>query len=232
MAGIKVAVFGHSEVFVTGTAAGQTLGHAGAVRKIHIEMEEEKASAFAVALHISVGELIVFFADAGQVFLGKAQRAVLQNHRFHREDIKAFIIHGEHVFCEVHVVLRVGAAQVSVDTAVIPVAALAGVKALVEVLDGSVVGTVAAHVRTHGIVDFLAAVEGQHEGEVVVVEPFDVFIIQKQAVGRQRQLELLARFLFALAGVFGHGLDGLHVDEGFPAEEIHFEVLARAAALN
>ena len=130
-----------------------------------------------MTLHIGFGELVVFFADTGQVFLGKAQRAVLQDHRLHGENVEAFIIHGQYILREVHIVLRVGAAQVGVDTAVIPVAALAGIEALVEVLDGSIVGTIAAHIRAHGVMDFLAAIEGQHEGEVVVVEPFDVFII-------------------------------------------------------
>ena len=195
-------------------------------------MEEEKASAFAVALHISVGELIVFFADAGQVFFGKAQGAVLQDHRFHREDVKAFIVHGQNILREVHILLRVGAAQIGVDTAVIPLTALAGVEAFMEVPEGAVIRTIAAHIRTHGIVDFLAAIEREHEGEVVVVKPFNVFIIQEQTVGRKGQLEFLARFLLTLAGVFGHSLDGLHVDEGFAAEKVHFEVLSGAAALN
>ena len=36
MAGIEVAVFGHSEVLVTGTTAGQALGYTRAVGKVHI----------------------------------------------------------------------------------------------------------------------------------------------------------------------------------------------------
>ena len=128
--------------------------------------------------------------------------------------------------------MGVGAAQIRVDAAVIPVAALAARDALLEVLDNAVVSAVAARVRAHGIVDFLAAVEREHEREVVVVEPLDVLIVQQHAVRRHRELELLARLLLALAGVLRHSLDCLHVHQRLAAEEVDLAVLARAAALD
>ena len=232
MARIEVAVLRDGNVLMAGTTARQALGDARAVREVHVEVEEPEAPALAVALHVGLGQAVVLLADARQVFLREAERAVLHDDRLDREDVEALVDHREDVLREVHIIVGVGAAQVRVDAAVVPVAALAACDALLEVLDDAVVRAVAARIRAHGVVDFLAAVEREHEREVVVVEPLDVLIIEEHAVRRHRELELLARLLLALAGVLRHSLDGLHVHERLAAEEVDLAVLARAAALD
>lgn len=144
-----------------------------------------------MALHIGLCQTVVFFADARQVFFCKAQRAVFHDDRLNRKNVETFIDHREHVVRKVHIVVRVGAAQIRIDAAVIPVTALAARDAFLEILHDAVVRAVAAGIGAHGIVDFLAAVKREHEGKVIVIEPFDVLIIQQHAVCRHRQLEFL-----------------------------------------
>ena len=190
-------------------------------------MEEEEASARAMPLHVGGGEAVVLLADARQIFFHEGERAVLQDDRLDRENIESRIVHREHVLGEVEIALRVGAAKIGIDAAIVPVAACAARKTPSEVFHDTVISAVSADVGTHGVVRLPAPVERQHEREIVLVEPRDVRIVQENAVRRQRELEDLARLLLAPPYMLRHLLDRLHVEERLAAEEVNLTVLAR-----
>ena len=86
--------------------------------------------------------------------------------------------------------------------------------------------------RTHSIMSFLLAIKAQYQHNTVIVEEFDIIIIQKSTIGSKRQLNILAGFFFATTYIFGNMYNNRPVHQRFTAEHIQLQVMALLAAFN
>lgn len=84
MAGVEIAFRAYGQIIVARAAAGQTLGQAGAVSQIHIEMEKVIAVASFVVFEVVAGQFIVLRTEYWQIFF--LQRVIIlgfSDYRFH-----------------------------------------------------------------------------------------------------------------------------------------------------
>ena len=135
-----------------------------------LKPEEEKAFAFFLAFQIDFREFIVFGENRRQVFFSEAVRRVFKHYRFYGQNIEAFVRHAQYVFGKVHIAVGESAAQIIIF-------AVAGSYQFFEILDYFIIRAVAADIRTHIVMNFLAAVETEHQTDVVVIEPFYVVVV-------------------------------------------------------
>ena len=225
MAGVEVAVLGDGIVFMPRAAARKAFRDAGSVIEIHVEMEEEEPLPLAYAVQIGLRQAVILLIDARQILLGKAERAVFQYDGLHREDVKPRLVQCEHVLRKVEVLARIGAAQIIVVAA-------ACLDEFAEVAHHDVVRPLSGGIGTHTVMHLAASVRGEDNGDVVVVQPRDIFIREEHPVRRERQLELLAGFLLAFTYILRHFLDRAQIHQRLAAKEIDLTVFARAAAID
>ena len=205
-------------------AARQTLRHTRPMIEIHIEMEEEKPLARTHTTEIRLRQMFVLCENARQICLGEAERTVLQHNRLHREDIKARLVHGEHVLRKVQILPRIRSAQIVVIAA-------PRIDELLKVLHHNIIRAVAAHIRPHGIVHLAPSVRGEDNRDIVVVQPCNILIGEQHAVRRECQLELLARLLLAFPNIRRDLFHRAEVHQRLSAEKVDLAVLSGSAAV-
>ena len=226
VAGVEVAPGGDSHVLGAGAAAGDALVDAGAAGEVDHVMVEGEAAALAVALYHLLGEDLVLLLQDGQV-LGSEGAGVggLGDDRFHAQLREAEVGHVEDVVGEVGVVVGVGAAHV-----IVLVAAL--FHELLELRHDGVIAAVACVVLAEAVMDFLAAIEAQHDIVALLVAEVDDIVVDEHTVGGHGEAEVLVVDLLLLAAVGDELFDHVEVHQRLTAEEIDLEVAAGAGVLD
>ena len=123
--------------------------------------------------------------------------------------------------------------EVSVGAAHIVVVLMAALGHLLELRHDEIIGTaVAIAERAHAIIDFLAAVNAQHNIPHLLVYKVEDLIGEQDAVRRDGETELLVVLLFLAAAVSDKLLDNIPVHKRLAPEEIHLQVDAAAGILD
>ena len=131
----------------------------------------------------------------------------------------------EDVVGEVGVVVGVGAAHV-----IVLVAAL--FHKLLELRHDGVIAAVACVVLAEAVMDFLAAIEAQHDIVALLVAEVDDIVVDEHTVGGHGEAEVLVVDLLLLAAVGDELFDHVEVHQRLAAEEIDLEVAAGAGVLD
>ena len=76
--------------------------------------------------------------------------------------------------------------------------------------------------RTHGVVDFLAAVNRQDHIGHFAVQILDIFIVQQKAVGRHGEAEILSVGFLPFSAVANQLFYHIEIHHGFAAEKVDF----------
>ena len=224
--GVEVAPGGDGHVLGAGAATGDALVDAGAAGEVDHVMVEGKAAALAVALYHLLGEDLVLLLQDGQVLGGEgAGVGGLGDDRLHAQLREAEVGHVEDVVGEVGVVVGVGAAHV-----IVLVTAL--FHELLKLRHDGVIAAVACVVLAEAVMDFLAAIEAQHDIVALLVAEVDDIVIDEHTVGGHGEAEVLVVDLLLLAAVGDELFDHVEVHQRLAAEEIDLEVAAGAGVLD
>ena len=170
MAGIKVPVRRHGIIFVPRAASGQPLRHAGAIGKIHIEMEEEKTVSGTMALHISRRQPVILLINPGQISFFDSIRGVLRHDRLHGKNVKPRVVHGQHVLRKIEIIFRIGAAQVIVIPATRCYRTL-------KIGKDPVVRSPPGSVGAHPVMHLPTPVKAKHQTDMIIVKKFLVLLV-------------------------------------------------------
>ena len=226
VAGVEVAPGGDGHVLGAGAAAGDALVDAGAAGEVDHVMVEGEAAALAVALYHLLGEDLVLLLEDGQVLGGEgAGVGGLGDDRLHAQLREAEVGHVEDVVGEVGVVVGVGAAHV-----IVLVAAL--FHELLKLRHDGVIAAVACVVLAEAVMDFLTAIEAQHDIVALLVAEVDDIVVDEHTVGGHGEAEVLVVDLLLLAAVGDELFDHVEVHQRLTAEEIDLEVAAGAGVLD
>ena len=183
-------------------------------------------SLFLPAEHVLRQDLILLFDDREILLCQRGGVLRIRHHGLHGELRKAEIIcHVEDVLCEVGVVVGEGAAHVVG-------AAGAGLHELLEVRHDPVIGAVSRPVDPEAVVDLLPAVQGEDHVVALPVGPLDDLIGETDAVGCEREAEVLVLLLLDGPCIGHQVLADLEVHQGLSAEEVHLQVPAKAGVLH
>ena len=185
-------------------------------------MVERKRPAGALPLQHAVCENLILLFDDGLVLFGQGAGVVRRgDNRLHGESVKAKVQHGIDILHEVGVVVGKGTAHI-----VFAVSPL--LDKPLEFGDNALPAAVAGVVHAVPIMNFLPAVQAQNHVVHLFVGEVNDIVVNEHAVGGQRKAEVFARILLNGAGIGHQLLDDVPVHEGLAAEEIHFQVVARA----
>ena len=164
--------------------------------------------------------------EDGQVLGGEgAGVGGLGDDRFHAQLREAEVGHVEDVVGEVGIVVGVGAAHI-----VVLVAAL--LHELLKFRDDGVIAAMAGVVLAEAVMDFLAAVEAQHDVVALLVAEVDDIVVDEHTVGGHGEAEVLVVDLLLLAAVGDELFDHVEVHQRLASEEIDLEVAAGAGVLD
>ncbi len=223
VAGINVSIRGHGHVFVAGAAAGEPLPQAGAASQVDHEVEEVEPLAVGTAIQIDLRQPVILRLDGRQIFfLQGIFLAWIGHHRLNGQLLEAFICQIKHIVAEVLVVAGEGAPNV-----VLLVPTLFG--KFLGFFHNQLIAALAVDGRTHPVVHFRPAVDGDDHIAHFLVQEIHDFIVHQHTVGGDGELELLVLFLFDGAAVFHQPLHHREIHQRFAAEEVHFQVLPLAA---
>ena len=189
-------------------------------------VERDGLAGLLAAQHV-VGQQLVLVKQLGQILLGQGLGGIRRGHdRLHGQLGKAEVIgHVEQVLGKINVVVRKGAAH-------IVALAAACLDQFLELGHDAVVAAVAGQVHAEPVVDFLAAVQGQHHVVTFLIAPVDDLIGDADAVGGHGEAEVFVVLFLDAAGIGDQLLAHLKVHQRFAAEEVDFQVAAGAAVLD
>ena len=224
MARVNIAISSNAIVFMTGAAASQTLSNTRTIIKCYIKMEEVKGITFTTTLQICTRQLIVFIENYRQIFLGQYPRFINAYYGLYG-NLLANLSHIQHILTEMGAEMGIGSAQIVVF-------ALTAVNYLLKAAYSCIIAAGFIRERTHSIMSFLLAIQAQYQHNTVIIEEFDIIIIQKSTVSCQSQFNILAGFFFATAYIFCNMNNNRPVHQRFTAEHIQLPAMALLAAFN
>ena len=220
MAGVNVSVRRNGKILCSGTAAGQTLGHAGSLAQVKHKVEEGKASALFLPLNIFLCQKVILLQNHRQILLPDGVGCLIRrHHRLHGKLCKAQVGVVQHICGKIRII----ACEGSPDEVVLISPLLLEVS---ELRDDDIVAALSVPGRAHPVIHFFSAVQAEHHIAHLPVAEIDDLIIQKHSVGGDGKAEMLVLLLFQRTAVGHQLLHNLPVHQRFPAEEIHLQVSA------
>ena len=189
-------------------------------------MIEREGPPLPVPLQHQLGELLVLLQHDGQILLRELRSiAGRRDDGFHAQLGKAQIQHLLNVLQKVGVRMRKGAAHVVVPAA-------ARLHQLLELGNDPIPASVSGVVHAIAVVDLLAAVQAENDVAHLAVGEVNHIVVNQNAIGGQREAEVLVVLLFNAAGIGNQLLDHVKVHQRFAAEEVHLQVAAVPGMLN
>ena len=91
------------------------------------------------------------------------------------------------------------------------------------------VAAVAAGIRTHIVMNFLASVQAEHQGNPLFIQEAKLLVSQQHRIGSQRQFDFLAGFLLSASHVGSQLFYHFKIHQRLAAKKVDFQMTATAA---
>ena len=187
-----------------------------------MKMVELERIALALAAQHLFGKLLVlFFEDRHVLFRQRIRLVRAANDRLHTKLTKPEVEHMKNIVHKIGV-------EVRICTSDVIRAAVTSANEFEKFRNDTRIAALPPYIDTKTVVHVRASVETEDDVMHLFVRELDHVVIDKQAIRRQRETEMLAGLLFDGTCISDDIFDHLPIEKRFTAEEVDFKIPPRS----